>query len=150
MPDDNIVDSWRKASAPSKSLIIGLGHESPLDIPTGLQYSLGIGTAELIGILQDLNLHLHPDLPNNCVTLQCGNADGVTKLFRLFLNLGDTILIEEFSYPGITNSLTALGIRLAPIMMDQFGLIPEHLESILQGWDESSQGRRPHVLYVIP
>jgi aromatic amino acid aminotransferase I / 2-aminoadipate transaminase len=150
---DNIVDNWRVSRAPAKSLSAGesIGPaSSSLEIPVGLQYELGVGTSELIETLQGLNLRLHPNIPHNCVTLHCGNADGVTKLFRLFLNPGDSLLLEEFSYPGITNSLFALGVRLMPIKMDQFGLIPEDMERTLQNWDEGTQGRRPHLLYLIP
>jgi aromatic amino acid aminotransferase I / 2-aminoadipate transaminase len=148
---DNIIDKWRAGSSPSK--VISIGHKqepSSLEIPTALQYSLGRGTAELIQLLQELNTFIHLNLPHNCVNLHSGNADAVSKLFRLLLNDGDPILVEEFSYPGITNSLAARSIKFVSIKMDHFGLIPDSLESILKEWDVKVKGRRPHVLYLIP
>ena len=39
----DLVEEWRKAQSPSHSLRVGLEEEpSPLEIPTGLQYSLGM------------------------------------------------------------------------------------------------------------
>ncbi|KAI6094741.1 pyridoxal phosphate-dependent transferase [Pisolithus croceorrhizus] len=34
--------------------------------------------------------------------------------------------------------------------MDKDGLIPSEMEKILSSWDETLQGKRPHVLYTIP
>jgi len=115
-----------------------------------MQYSVGAGTKELCSTLADLNLHLHNELPCNAVTLHVGNADGVNKCFRLLGDPGDNFLVEEFSFPGLTHAPLAHGIRWIPVRLDNQGLLPDHMESILKNWDEAKQGRRPHVLYTIP
>jgi aromatic amino acid aminotransferase I len=147
----NIIDNWRNDFSPSRNINIGVGQNSSrLEIPVGLQYGTGAGTAEMMDILQELNTFMHPNLPHNCVTLHSGSADGATKLFRLLADPGESLLVEEFSYPGITNSLKAMGAKWEPVKMDHLGLIPEDMDHILETWDENLKGRRPHVLYLIP
>lgn len=115
-----------------------------------MQYSRGVGTAELCDTLRKLNEHIHSSVPHNNVTLHVGNADGVNKVLRLLADPDDAFMAEEFSYPGLTHAPLAFGVRWVPIKCDKDGLIPEELDIVLGGWDEKTQGRRPHVLYTIP
>lgn len=115
-----------------------------------MQYGLGAGTQELMTLLEELNLKLHPSVPHNHVVLHLGNSDGVSKCFRLLGDPGDTFLVEEFSFPGLTHIPLASGIRWAPIKIDSGGLVPEDMDRVLSEWDESRQGKRPRVLYIIP
>lgn len=40
-----------------------------------------------------------------------------------------------------------MGVRPVPVAMDDFGMIPEALETLLAGWDDVKQGRRrPRVM----
>lgn len=73
--------------------------DNAIDLAVALQYSSGLGCAETIRHLQELNQVLHAP-HHNSVVLTLGNADGVTKCFRLLGDRGDTFLIEAFSFPG--------------------------------------------------
>lgn len=47
-------------------------------------------------------------------------------------NAGDTVMVEEFTYTGMKALALALGRRLAPVEMDDKGLIPEALATVAQ------------------
>ena len=116
-----------------------------------MQYGTGLGLPILRQKFAEINELLHsPRSCTNSVILTLGNADAVTKLYRLLGSPGDTFLVEEYSFCGLTNAPLAQGIRWQPVRIDQMGLIPEEMEKILSSWDEASMGRRPHVLYCIP
>lgn len=69
----------------------------------------------------------------------------------MLLEVGDAILVEEWTYPGAENTFMPYECVRVPIKMDGQGLLPEHLESVLGGWNESERGKkRPRVLYTIP
>lgn len=64
---------------------------------------------------------------------------------------GDYILMEEYTFSSSVETALPLGIKAAPVRMDEQGLVPEAMDDILTNWDESSRGaRKPSVLYTIP
>ncbi len=149
LASDNPVGDWRSGEDPLKILSSYKDKPCALNLEAALQYGAGAGLLEVREVLQDLNQLVH-NPPHNEAILTLGNADGLTKCFRLLGNPGDSFLAEEFSFPGMTNAPLAQGIKWVPVGMDREGIIPEGLEEILKSWDETSQGRRPHVLYTIP
>lgn len=128
-------------SEPGKSVI-------PLSI--AMQYGTGLGLDTLRQQLSALNDILHTPRPTaRGIVITLGNADAVTKTFRLLGSPGDTFLVEEYSFCGLTNSPLSQGVKWQPVKIDEFGLIPEDMENILVNWD-GTRGPRPHVLYCIP
>lgn len=55
---------------------------------------------------------------------------------------GDTVLVEDFTYPGIKSALALLGREMRPLATDEGGLIPDELERALAH-------REGRVLYTI-
>ncbi|KZV87380.1 PLP-dependent transferase [Exidia glandulosa HHB12029] len=147
--DTHIVDQVLSGTAPQQTLTSLKGGDCALDLSVALQYSSGLGCAATIERVKELNEVLHCPHHND-VVLTLGNADGVTKCFRLLGDRGDTFLIEEYSFPGLVNAPLAQGIRWAPLKMDAQGIIPSEMEQVLRTWNEETQGRRPRVLYTIP
>lgn len=84
------------------------------------------------------------------MTLTLGNADALTKAFRLLGSPGDHFLADEFSFTGVTEAAIAHGVSWVPVRIDDGGMIPEDLERILKLWDAEKQGKKPHVLYTVP
>lgn len=68
----------------------------------------------------------------------------------MLLNRGDSLLVEAPTYSGSLAFLRPFGANLVGVETDGGGLIPEDLDRVLDSWDESSQGKKPKVLYTIP
>ncbi|KAH7102072.1 L-tyrosine:2-oxoglutarate aminotransferase [Auriculariales sp. MPI-PUGE-AT-0066] len=115
---------------------------SAIDLAIALQYSSGRGIDKAIEVVQQLNEVLHKP-PHNHVIMTSGSIDALSKCFRMFCDQGDTILCEEFSFPGTINAPLAMGVRWAPVRIDEDGIIPEELESVLTMWDEKKAGQNP-------
>lgn len=67
----------------------------------------------------------------------------------MFLNPGDTILIENPTYVGMLAFLKPFGVKFARIGIDALGLSATELRSVLTNWDVSLQGPIPKVLYTV-
>jgi len=75
------------------------------------------------------------------IVITSGAQQALDVVFRLFVDPGDAIVIEEPSYPTARNLMTAAGARLIPIGVDGDGLKS----------DELTQVREPaKLIYVTP
>ncbi|ORX74562.1 PLP-dependent transferase [Linderina pennispora] len=61
----------------------------------------------------------------------------------LFCEHGDTLLVDEWTYPAIMETVAPMGIELAPVAMDSQGIVPEALDKVVAEWDGKS--RKPRV-----
>ncbi|EIW74179.1 L-tyrosine:2-oxoglutarate aminotransferase [Coniophora puteana RWD-64-598 SS2] len=146
---DHPVEAWRMGT--SKTLVLSSHKDAPstLSLRTAFAYGAGAGLPAVREALADLGARIHAP-PNHTVCLSLGNADALTKCFRLFGDPDDSFLCEEFTFSAMTNAALALGIRWVPVRVDGGGLLPEDLERVMRCWDEKKQGKRPHVLYTVP
>ncbi|KAL4064656.1 pyridoxal phosphate-dependent transferase [Scleroderma yunnanense] len=147
--DVNPVQAWKDGTGEQQIIASYKDEPCALSLRTALAYGAGGGLKYVRDTLADLNDRIHAP-PNHSVSLSLGNADALTKCFRLFGDPGDAFLCEEFTFSAMTNAALPLGITWVPIRMDKDGLIPSDMERVLSNWDEVTQGRRPHVLYTIP
>lgn len=143
------VQSWRSGTGEQNIISSYKDEPCALSLRTAFAYGAGAGLKDVRDALADLNDRIHSP-PNHTVSLSLGNADALTKCFRLLGDPGDSFLCEEFTFSAMTNAALPLGIEWVPIRMDNNGLVPSDLERILSNWDEAKQGKRPHVLYTIP
>ncbi|MEM7077508.1 MAG: PLP-dependent aminotransferase family protein, partial [Pseudomonadota bacterium] len=60
---------------------------------------------------------------------------------------GDTVLVEEFSYPGTLGSYRSLKYDMVGIKLDEGGMRLDHMEEELARLE--SEGRRPRFIYAI-
>ncbi len=61
-------------------------------------------------------------------------------LFALFMDRGDSLLLEEYSYPVVTESLAQpKGLAAIPVPIDAHGIIPEALEQVGAGRGRAGQ-----------
>ncbi|KDQ61059.1 hypothetical protein JAAARDRAFT_55779 [Jaapia argillacea MUCL 33604] len=145
------VQAWRNGTGETQVLHAYKDEPSVISLRSALRYGAGAGLLEVRQALEKVNRLLHSTTSNtHTITLSLGNADAVTKCYRLLGNPGDSFLVEEFSFPGMTNAPLAQNIKWVPVKLDEKGIIPEEMERILTDWNEAAQGRRPHVLYTIP
>jgi len=77
------------------------------------------------------------------IVLSNGVQHAMTLSLMALTKSGDTLLCEEYSYPGIKTLATQLGVKMQGLPMDDFGIIPEKLEEMI-----IQTGAR--VLYCMP
>ncbi len=62
-------------------------------------------------------------------------------------NKGDTVIVEEFSYPGTLGAYRSLGYDMVGVRLDEGGMRIDHLEEELARLD--GEGRLPKFIYAI-
>lgn len=81
-----------------------------------------------------------------------GNTSALDMAYRMFTTRGEYILVEEYTFPAAMETATPLGIKCIGIDMDAEGLMPSHMDSILEDWDPSAHegASKPWLLYTVP
>jgi 2-aminoadipate transaminase len=82
------------------------------------------------------------------VLVTSGSLQALDLVFDLFLEKGDTIILEEVCYGGTLTRLQTRGVNYVGVELDDDGIRPESLEKVLQ--DLKAKGVRPKMLYTIP
>jgi len=83
-----------------------------------------------------------PADPND-VLICAGAQHALTVTLATVLKPGDVLLAEELAYPGLQGIASLLGVRLAPVALDDAGLVPEAL-------DAACRRRKARALYCTP
>jgi aromatic amino acid aminotransferase I len=121
-----------------------------LDVETALNYGNAMGSPYLVRFLTEHVEIVHdPPFRDWNVCLTCGSTSSMEIALRMFCNAGETVLSEEFTYPGFSEVAKVVGVSVQGVTMDCDGLRSDTLDAILNTWD-SSQGGKPSLLYVIP
>ena len=87
-------------------------------------------------------LHIKTDIDHVLVT--AGSQQGLDFSARIFLNPGDVVLVESPSYLGALNAFNACEPTYVEVPTDDYGMIPEELERILETTENVT------LIYVIP
>ncbi|KAK9325613.1 pyridoxal phosphate-dependent transferase [Lipomyces orientalis] len=127
------------------------GH-SEYDLSGALQYEQGTGAKQLLKFLKRHTeiVHNPPYRDWDCI-MTGGNTHAMETVFRMLINPGDYIVLEEFAFPETVEGLKPLRARMIGIDMDAEGMRSDSLELVLETWDEDARGgKRPGVLYVVP
>ncbi|CAG8409110.1 unnamed protein product [Penicillium salamii] len=122
------------------------------NLSTALNYGNAVGSPPLVRFFTEHTEIVHdPPYSDWAVYLSCGSTAAFEVAFRVLCDRGDTVLMEEYSYPGALEAATMMGAKLQGIPMDAQGPRPEELERILSTWDEhASRSKKPRVFYTIP
>ncbi|KUJ23980.1 PLP-dependent transferase [Mollisia scopiformis] len=125
---------------------------SVYDLSIALNYGQGTGSAQMLRfITEHTELVCNPAYADWGCTLTVGSTSSLDKSLRTFCERGDVVLAEEYTYSSAVETASSLGLDFIPIKMDSEGLLPEHMDEILNQWDEKARGaRKPHVLYTVP
>jgi DNA-binding transcriptional MocR family regulator len=76
--------------------------------------------------------------------LVCPGAQGALLAISMMLaRAGETVCIEELTYPGYILLAKELGIRLVPVEMDEHGALPDSLDIVCRS-------ERPKAFYCTP
>lgn len=168
LPHDHLpLDPPRVPSKPKKSLLSWLlgGSNVNFTIPkyaddpkdpmaiqlaTSLQYQAATGPPAFPKFLRRyVETIFRPAYADWDVLLDVGATDGFGKVFNMLLELGDSILVEEWSYPGAMNAYEPFEVNVVALKMDGQGVLPDYMEETLANWDDT-KGKRPRVFYTVP
>ncbi|KAK9451272.1 pyridoxal phosphate-dependent transferase [Limtongia smithiae] len=122
------------------------------DLSQALQYEQGTGAKQLVEFWKEhVELVHKPKYADWNTIMSGGNTQAMETVFRMLINPGDYMVLEEFAFPETVDSLRPLQTRRIGIPVDEEGMRPDVLEDMLATWDEDARGgTRPHVLYMVP
>ncbi|GFZ45635.1 hypothetical protein JCM24511_03363 [Saitozyma sp. JCM 24511] len=122
------------------------------DLTRELQYGTGFGAPHFLSWLKEHVSRVHnPPYADWDVLNTAGNTDGVDGVLRSCVDRGDSILLEEFAYPGVLTGAASAGIKCVGVPMDGDGITATALDTIMAEWDEAERGSpRPKLLLLVP
>ena len=82
------------------------------------------------------------DAPTDRIVVTGGGQHAILLSLMALAKPGDEILVEEFTYPGITDLAGHLHLRLRTVALDRQGIVPASL-------DEACRTGNPTALYCI-
>jgi 2-aminoadipate transaminase len=82
------------------------------------------------------------------ILITSGSLQALDLVNGIFLNRGDTVLIEQASYQGSLNRLARLGVNAVGIPLDRDGMRIDAVEAALA--DLKRRGVQPKYIYTIP
>jgi 2-aminoadipate transaminase len=113
-----------------------------------LQYCTAQGDAGLRERICDVmaleQVRAHPDE----IVVTVGSQQALDLLARIFVDPGDTVLVEAPSYVGALGAFAAYQADVVHVAMDDDGLIPEALEEAVRR--TAAAGRPAKFLYTVP
>ncbi|XP_050412671.1 kynurenine/alpha-aminoadipate aminotransferase, mitochondrial-like isoform X2 [Patella vulgata] len=127
-----------------------------------LSTEITLNMPEMIDWLIDLQRRVHnpptlgrEDHPGQMeLMIIAGCQDGISTCFRILLNEGDTLLIQNPSYPTMFNMVESIGCTPVGIDSDEHGISASKMRTLLENWETSNpvnkNAPRPKVLYCIP
>jgi DNA-binding transcriptional MocR family regulator len=122
---------------------------TPSELQESLQYSPTSGLPALVGQLTQLQQREHKPLYKDwSLVITSGSQDALTRAIEMLCSPGDSLLVESPTYSGTLSFVTAFGLNLIPIPMDECGVVPSRLDQLLSNW--SGTAKKPRVLYVVP
>lgn len=139
--DDNVMQSQIKK--------LQKLNDGDIPLARSLQYGLSQGQPELLNFLREHTKLIHDIHYEDWDLLAtAGNTNAWESTLRIFCNRGDVILAEAHSFSSSLASAQAQGIITFPVPIDENGIIPEKLESLLDNWTPNTP--KPKLLYTIP
>jgi 2-aminoadipate transaminase len=82
------------------------------------------------------------------VLITSGSQQGIIAIMDAFLDPGDTVVTEIFSYAGTIGNLRRHGVNIVGVPLDEKGMRMDLLESTLA--DLQEKGVKPKFIYTIP
>lgn len=72
--------------------------------------------------------------------------------YRMFCTRGDYILTEEYTFSTAAETARPMGVQCIGVKIDEQGLLPSSLDSIVSSWDPAAHNGapKPWLLYTVP
>ena len=77
------------------------------------------------------------------IVITSGSLQAIDLMGRIFLDEGDTVLVERPTFLGALQSFNAYGVKYATVPVDDEGACVDELEEIIEG-------TRPKFMYLLP
>jgi len=71
-------------------------------------------------------------VPADAVTVTSGALDGIDRVLTAHLRAGDTVAVEDPGWPNLLDLVAGLGLRVAPVRVDEDGPRPDGLARALR------------------
>jgi 2-aminoadipate transaminase len=94
-----------------------------------------------------LKAHEGVDIPPSRIMITNGSTQGLLMVAEAFLNPGDTVIIEEFCYPGTLRAFSYGEPRYVTVPTDDSGMIVSELARVLDHL--AARGVTPKLIYTI-
>jgi 2-aminoadipate transaminase len=94
-----------------------------------------------------LQSHEGIDIPPSRIMITNGSTQGLLMVAEAFLNPGDTVIIEEFCYPGTLRAFSYCEPRYATVPTDDEGIMVTEVPRVLDRL--AAQGITPKFIYTI-
>lgn len=127
----------------------------PADMTRAQQYNFALkGHPSLVSWVTDHMAALHAPPAGQEVLITNGGNHALEMIATIFLDRGDSLLVEEYSYPVMTESIAQpKGLIPIGVPIDSDGIIPSELENVLKNAAlVAEHGGRPmpKLLYTVP
>jgi len=99
-------------------------------------------------LVKRLALHRGLNITSDDLIITSGSQTAIVLINSAFLESGDTVVMENFSYIGMLGDQRARGINIVGVKMDDHGMQMDDLSSTLD--DLHVRGVRPKYIYTIP
>jgi DNA-binding transcriptional MocR family regulator len=128
-------------SLPSDARDLATGNPDPALLPPlapalarlETEHKLYGGLAKLPRLVELAEADFRSDQIAGELAIVGGALDGIERILQAELRPGDAVVIEDPSWPRISDLVHSLGLRLEPVPVDRRGLLPEALERALGG-----------------
>ena len=97
--------------------------------PTHVLYG---GPAKLSKLVELAEADFAADGISGDITVASGALDAIERVAQAHLRPGDSVVLEDPSWPRIADLVRALGLRIEPAPIDERGFIPDGLERRLE------------------
>ncbi|BCS26590.1 aminotransferase-like domain-containing protein [Aspergillus puulaauensis] len=126
--------------------------KSLYDLEVCLNYGQATGSPQLLRFVTEHTELIHnPPYSDWQCCLTAGSTYAWDTALRLLCEKGDYLLMEEYTFSSAQETALPQGVKVAPVKMDEQGLLPDALNDVMSNWDETARGgRKPRVLYTIP
>lgn len=71
------------------------------------------------------------EIPTEALAVVGGARDGIERVLQAHLRPGDRVAVEDPGFTGILELLDALGLQIEPVLVDDAGMSPSHLQRAL-------------------
>ncbi|MBI3048148.1 MAG: aminotransferase class I/II-fold pyridoxal phosphate-dependent enzyme [Acidobacteria bacterium] len=131
----------RRAALPPGTVDLATGNPDPAFLPP-LESALRMaGSTHVLygaagpdrGLLAFAAAEFEADgIAARALAVVSGALDGIERVLREYLRVGDHVAVEDPSFPGILDLISASGWVPAPVAIDDAGLVPRALEEALR------------------